>query len=194
MGTGENWDDPYATGWTDFADQPNKMRIAFQAGNVLDRPYGNFAWQLMTYGHLVVFGLPLGLTILALFTQSAAMADNALYFWYLCYDSAYWYLILGVSLLFALMMESSWRYYVVSDSIDIARVGYDMFDQAKLDLFFYWASQAMFQASVNKRVFHLLRVALNEAASQLETDEDEKPDSSTVQDFDNQQDDGSITF
>ena len=43
-GTAENWYDPYETGWADFAAQPNKMRIAYNAGNVLDRPYGNMAW------------------------------------------------------------------------------------------------------------------------------------------------------
>ena len=43
-GTAENWYDFYETGWTDFAAQPNKMRIAYLAGNLLDRPYGNYAW------------------------------------------------------------------------------------------------------------------------------------------------------
>lgn len=153
-GTAENWYDPYETGWTDFAAQPNKMRIAYSAGNVLDRPYGNIAWQLMTYGHMAVFGFPLALTFLALQTESASMADNALYWWYLCYEVAYRYLVFFVSFLFIMMMDSSWNYYVLADTMDIASVGYDMFDQAKTDLFLYWASQAMFHSVVSKQVFY----------------------------------------
>ena len=192
IGTAENWNDPYETGWTDFAAQPNKMRIAYNAGNVLDRPYGNFAWQLMTYGHLAVFGLPLALSFLALQSESPSMAFNALYWWYLCYDVAYPYLVFGVSSLFYLMMDSSWRYYVLADSMDIASVGYDMHDQAKTDLFFYWASQATFISLANNKAFRSLRAGLNEAAKALETDEDDSTRPITVDDIDN--DDGSINF
>lgn len=142
----------------------------------------------MTYGHLAVFGLPLAFTILALFTQSPAQASTALYFWYLCYELAYRYLIVGVSLLFVTMLHSSWSYYVVSDSLDVARVGYDMFDEAKSDLFFYWASQAMFVTFINKRAFHQLLLGLDEAANGLETEDEKAQDASNVDDSD------SITF
>ena len=89
-------------------------------------------------------------------------------------------------------MASSWEFYVNSDAMGVAKVGYDIFDQAKSDLFFYWASQAMFHTFINKRTFHLIRVGLNEAAKGLETEEEEDSDSTTV--FDNQDDDGNITF
>ena len=141
---------------------------------------------------MVVFGLPLLLTFLALQTESASMADNALLFWYLCYDQAYRYLVFGVSLLFVIMMDSSWRYYVDADSMDIASVGYDMFDQAKADLVIYWASQAFFIPLVDKQAFRNLRIGLNEAAESLETNEDEDTGSITVDDIDNG--DGSISF
>ena len=59
-------------------------------------------------------------------------------------------------------------------------------------MFFYWASQAMFLSFINKKTFQLLRVGLIEAAKGLETEEEEDSDSTTV--FDNQDDDGNITF
>ena len=94
----------------------------------------------MAWGHLFVFGLPLFITGLAMFTQSPVMASNAMYFWYICYDLGYQYLAVGVSLLFTIMMASSWEFYVSSDSIYVAQVGYELHAMAKSDLFFYWAS------------------------------------------------------
>ena len=91
--------------------------MTYQAGTALDRPYANYAWLLMAWGHLFVFGMPLAITALAMFTQSPVMASNAMYFWYICYDLGYKYLVVGVSLLFMIMMESSWEFYVRSDSI-----------------------------------------------------------------------------
>ena len=58
-------------------------------------------------------------------------------------------------------------------------------------MFFYWASQAMFLSFINKKTFQLLRVGLIEAAKGLETDAE---DSDTTSIFDNQGNDGSITF
>ena len=147
----------------------------------------------MAWGHLFVFGLPLTITALALFTQSPGMASNAMYFWYICYDLGYQYLVVGVSLLFMIMLESSWEFYVRSDSIYIAQVGYELHAMAKSDMFFYWASQAMYQTFVNKRTFRMLRNSLIEAANGIETTEEEG-DLETTTVFDVQDDDGNITF
>ena len=145
----------------------------------------------MAGGHLFVFGLPLAITALALFTQSPDMASNALYFWYLCYDLGYKYLVVGVSLLFAVMLESSWAFYVRADSMYVAQVGYELHDMAKKDLFLYWASQAMFHTFVDKKTFVMLRRSLIEAAEGIETEEE---DSEITTIFDNQDDDGNVTF
>ena len=146
----------------------------------------------MAWGHLFVFGLPLTLTALAMFTQSPVMASNAMYFWYICYDLGYQYMAVGVSLLFTIMMASSWEFYVSSDSIYIAQVGYELHAMAKSDLFFYWASQAMYHTFVNKRTLRMLRLSLVEAANGVETTQEEESETTTV--FDNQDDDGNITF
>ena len=145
----------------------------------------------MAWGHVLVFGLPLAITALAMFNQSAVMASNALYFWYLCYDLGYTYLVVGVSLLFVTMMASSWEFYVSSDSIYVAQVGYELHNMAKMDLFFYWASQAMFSTFLNKKTFVMLRRSLVVAAEGIETEEEE---SEVTEIFDNQDDDGNITF
>ena len=75
IGVTDNWYNPfYNSNWDDFAAQPNKMRLALQASNELGRPYILLAWWMMSIGHLVIFGLPLALTTLALFTQGASAA------------------------------------------------------------------------------------------------------------------------
>ena len=63
---------------------------------------------------------------------------------------------------------------------------------AKSDLFFYWASQAMYHTFVNKRTLRMLRLSLVEAANGVETTQEEESETTTV--FDNQDDDGNITF
>ena len=74
-GVVQYWNNPfYNSNWDDFAAQPNKMRLALQASNELGRPYMILAWWMMSIGHLVIFGLPLALTTLALFTQGASAA------------------------------------------------------------------------------------------------------------------------
>ena len=150
------------------------MRIAYKAGNVLQRPYANFAWEAMTYGNVIVFGLPLLLTVNALYTESPSLAVNALALWYNLYEVGYSYLFFTVTLLFAVMMYSSWNYYLVSDAIDVARVGYAMFAQAERDLLLYWASQAIFHHFVmshgRKTTFRKILVSLDVIALGPETE------------------------
>ena len=170
------------------------MRLALMGGFALDRPYASYAWALLAYGHALIFGLPLMLTLLAISTQSPAAASNALTYWYLCYEVGYRWVVFGVSALFFLMMASSWEFYVSADSMEVAQVGYDLFDMAKSDLIFYWASQAMFASFVNKRTLHYLRVGLIEVANGIDTEE-ENSEADTAIDVDINDDDGSsITF